>query len=244
MDLSHAAFVLLKPFFAFLSDTQEMCTIDCCGSEHKEYEEWSPSWWQRIKGDNILEGLCMPEVVPIPWLEMRLESQNVRLVDVMDGIRPMLSIEEWSWYQQPTAESKWAHALFPKVREYVNQMASVWGSSSKQVQRIVFVCPNYRALKFAGLKRIFYFFPSTLFMQKMVMPPADGEEYAEHRLRVAQDPFSEAHLKFLPDWFSAARFDLERDDLLLRKRSKMITFHGHEDLLQKLAREFVMNIKV
>jgi hypothetical protein len=213
-------------------------------SEHEEYREWKPSWWQRLRGKNVIEGLCIPEVVPIAWLELRLESQNVRLVDVMAGVRPGLSGEEWGWYQQPNAESKWAHSLFPKVRQYVDQMIAVWGSSSQQVQRLVFVCSNYRALKFAGLQTIHYFFPSTLFMQKMKMVPEDGEEYARHRYELSLDPFSEANLRFLPDWFSVARYEMERDDILLRKRTKMQAFHNHEDLLEKLSKTFLMNIKV
>ncbi len=147
-----------------------------------------------------VEGLYIPNVVDFGVIDKRLDSERVKFCDVMPVTMAFFTAEDHALYQTSRNNSMaMTRFFFPKIKETIELMTKILGGSTRQRIKIVFVCSNYRALKFAGIKDITYFFPSSNYMasvpgmsQDSYMTPLASSNQTYHPSLVRQplSPFT------------------------------------------------------
>lgn len=194
--------------------------------------------------DRHVEGLYLPSVADLAILEKRLESENVKFCDVFSVVMAGLSPEEKAKYLESKSQSSSMFAqrfIFPKVKQAVEEMMAVFKESTEQSCTIVFVCADYRALKFAGVSHITYMFPSAQFIASVQEQKSDSS-FASAASVGPLAPSVPAPYQAPP--FDPIAFAAEREDILKRKKDKVKIFNSVQELIDMCAEHYEVQVKI
>jgi hypothetical protein len=115
----------------------------------------------------------------------------------------------------------------------VELMTEILSKSTQQMITIVFVSPNYRALKYAGIENITYFFPSVQFMSRI--PGLETEEKIDTPRQYGS---------ILKPFFHASDFMRDRDDVIRRKEDHLHIFHTTQQLMDMISERWGVRIGI
>ena len=154
----------------------------------------------------------------IPFISQNLISQLISdstyIVDIDAEINENLDDDEQK--MECTGNLLSPRVVYSKSLAIIEELKNIITHSSKAVNSFIFVSSDYRLLKFAQVgKSILYFVPSENYYQE---------------------------LKTLPNW-NDVKYQKIKNDLLNRKKEKLIVYHSLLDL-QKLICENFHNVSI
>ena len=205
-----------------------------------------------------VEGLYVPDVVQFQRVESRFCSDEVKFCHVFQVMEAFLTEPERDFLRQHASHTL-ARMLFvfPRVKHIVDHMSDLLGYSTHKRITVVFVCSNYRALKYAGIKTIHYLWPSIQFLAEIprfqynydycfVGGAADAAApgllagAANAAAPVAAGSIAGSVAAPDADFYS---FHHDREDLLRRKRAKLKVFHSTTHLIDLLMELYPLQIR-
>lgn len=158
-------------------------------------------------------GICIPIKLHINLICSSLVSDTVQFINLDDEIKIHLNNKG----EDSENESKNPHEInklqFKSANEIVDDFQDIFRDMSNKIKTVVYLSHNYRLLKYGGCEKIYYFCPS----ESLISTLSSDEN------------------------FNLEKFNVFKQDLLLRKGNKM-TVYSSIDILTRSIQDLFEDI--